>query len=220
MNSVALTRPKAIIFDWDNTLVDTWPVIHESLRVTFETYGLTPWTLEEAKVRVRKSMRDSFPALFGDQWEEAGKVFYRRFGEIHMEKLEPLPGAETMLKTLSAEGVYLGVVSNKQGPYLRTEADGLDWTRFFGKLVGANDAEADKPNRAPVDLALAPSGIEAGGDVWFVGDADIDIECGQNAGCVSVLVRETAPKPGEFEEIIPKLHFQSCEALCNFVKSM
>lgn len=220
MTTDKLALPRAIIFDWDNTLVDTWPVIHESLRVTFETYGLTPWTMEEAKVRVRKSMRDSFPALFGDKWEEAGEVFYKRFGEIHMEKLEPLPGAEQLLSTLKELGIYLGVVSNKQGPYLRTEADGLDWSKYFGRLVGANDAHADKPNRAPIDMVLEQAGINAGPDVWFVGDADIDMECGQNAGCTPILVREIPPKVGEFEKIPPKMHFISCDALCNFVKTM
>ena len=40
-------RPAAIVFDWDNTLVDTWPVIHESLMVTLSAMGHEPWTFEE-----------------------------------------------------------------------------------------------------------------------------------------------------------------------------
>jgi phosphoglycolate phosphatase len=30
-----MQRPRAILFDWDNTLVDSWAVIHEALVVTF-----------------------------------------------------------------------------------------------------------------------------------------------------------------------------------------
>ena len=26
-----LPKPKAVIFDWDNTLVDTWPLIHQAI---------------------------------------------------------------------------------------------------------------------------------------------------------------------------------------------
>ncbi|HLJ20402.1 MAG TPA: HAD hydrolase-like protein, partial [Stellaceae bacterium] len=63
-----MERPRAILFDWDNTLVDSWPVIHEALVVTFEGMGHVPWTLEETKQRVRHSLRDAFPRLFGDRW--------------------------------------------------------------------------------------------------------------------------------------------------------
>ena len=31
-------RPKAIIFDWDNTLVNSWPVIADALNYTLETF--------------------------------------------------------------------------------------------------------------------------------------------------------------------------------------
>ena len=29
-----LPRPRAILFDWDNTLVDSWVTIHEALNIT------------------------------------------------------------------------------------------------------------------------------------------------------------------------------------------
>ena len=32
-----LKKPKAIVFDWDNTLVDTWPIIHMAINQTMQT---------------------------------------------------------------------------------------------------------------------------------------------------------------------------------------
>ena len=61
-------RPAALLFDWDNTLADTWPAIHHALAVTFRAMDREPWTLEETRARVRASARDSFPALFGSRW--------------------------------------------------------------------------------------------------------------------------------------------------------
>ena len=87
-------------------------------------------------------------------------------------------------------------------------------------MIGAFDAANDKPAADPVRLALQGSGIEPGADVWFVGDAGIDLECAVNARCVPVLVRETAPKPGEFDGYPPIWHFRQCLALSNHVKSM
>lgn len=213
-------RPRAVIFDWDNTLVDTWPAIHEALNATFAAFGLAPWTYEETRRRVRRSMRDSFPALFGERWQEAGKVFYERFAAVHLEKLAPRPGAGEALEKLSRAGIYLGVVSNKRGRYLRAEARHLGWERYFGRIVGAYDAPRDKPACEPVDLVLELSGIARGADVWFAGDTEIDLECAVNAGCVPVLVREEAPSPGEFAPHPPVWHVRDCLALFNLIERL
>ena len=213
-------KPRAVIFDWDNTLVNSWPVIHDALNTTFATYKLEPWTLAETKQRVRKSMRDSFPALFGSEWEAAGLVFYERYAAIHLEKIEPMPHVADMLASLSNQGIYLGIVSNKKGDYLRAEATHLGWDRYFGRIVGALDATEDKPAQAPVNLALEGSEIAPGRSVWFVGDADIDLECAVNTGCVPVLLRSEEPKPGEFSDYPPEWHFRASLALCKHLQNM
>lgn len=215
-----LPPPAAVIFDWDNTLVDSWPVIHDALNTTFRTFGLAEWTLEETRAKVRKSMRDAFPPLFGDEWERAGEVFYNRYEEIHADAVQPATGAAELLRRLSEKGVYLGVVSNKKGHYLRDEAERLGWAGHFGAIVGAFDAERDKPDPAPVLMALAPADLRPGPGVWFVGDADIDMECGLTAGCTPVLIRPVGPRPGEFDAWPPSRHFASCAALSNFIATM
>ena len=213
-------KPRAIIFDWDNTLVDSWNVIHLSLNATLENYGLTPWTSDETQQRVGKSMRDTFPILFGDKWREAGKYFYDYFETIHLDNLTPLPGTADLLADLVADGVYLGVVSNKQGGYLRKEVEHLEWNGFFGKIIGANDAENDKPAPDPVYLALSGGPVEAGPGVWFVGDSGVDMECAFNTGCVPVFLRKKALSPEEFELKQPVYHVTECRELGKKIKSM
>ncbi|MBI3513164.1 MAG: HAD family hydrolase, partial [Proteobacteria bacterium] len=183
--------PRAILFDWDNTLVDNWPTIHDALNTTLAAMGHPTWSLAETRARVRASLRDSFPVMFGARWEAARDIFYARFEARHIETLAPLPGAAALLNALHARGVYLGVVSNKTGRYLRKEAAALGWTGRFGRLVGAQDAAVDKPHRAPVDLALADAGMVAGPAVWFVGDTAMDMRCAYAAGCTAVLVGDT-----------------------------
>lgn len=170
-----VARPRAVIFDWDNTLVDGWVTIHAALAETFRAMGQEPWTLEEARARVRYSLRESFPKLFGDRWEEAMHIFYAAFERAHLEHLAPLPGAGDMLKAMHDSGLYLAVVSNKTGRYLRAEAEHLGWAPYFSRIVGAGDAARDKPAEDPVHMALDGSNIPAGENVWFVGDAGIDM---------------------------------------------
>ena len=60
--------PKAVLFDWDGTLVNSWPIIHESMNRTLEAMGQTLWTMDYTLERVRKTLRESFPPLLGDRW--------------------------------------------------------------------------------------------------------------------------------------------------------
>jgi phosphoglycolate phosphatase len=214
------TRPRAILFDWDNTLVDSWGTIHHALNVMLEAMGHPVWTMEETRERVRHSLRDTFPRMFGERWQEAQRLYLDAFTAVHLERLTPLFGAAELVERLCADGFYLGIVSNKTGPVLRREAEKLGWSPHFGRVVGATDAASDKPHRAVVDLALQGSGIEAGEEVWFVGDTGIDMECALNAGCLPVLVGGEGPEAAEFAKYRPRLHFTDCSSLYRFVQGL
>lgn len=193
--------PRALIFDWDNTLIDNWRAIHAALAATFEAMGHTPWTLSETRERVRESLRDSFPRLFGERWHAARDVFYETYERDHLDHIEVMPGAHESLAAFSDAGLYLGVVSNKNGDLLRREAAHLGWSELFGAIVGATDAPRDKPARDPVDMVLASGPYSAGPAVWFVGDAGIDMACARRAGCVPVLIGD--PEADEFRDAPP-----------------
>ncbi len=190
-----LTRPRAILFDWDNTLVNTWPIIHDALHQTFTQMGRKPWTLEEVKQRVARSMRDSFPLIFGDEWPAAAEIYQGCFRAVHLERLEALPGAAELLAYLGKQPVYLAVVSNKKGVNLRTEAQHIGWAPYFRKLVGADDTPYDKPSPEPVHAALEGSGIAPGKDVWFIGDSSVDMECAHVTGCTPIWYGELPSEP-------------------------
>lgn len=216
---MTLPTPKALLFDWDNTLVDSWVVIHHALSVTFRAMGQEPWTLEETRQRVRKSARDSFPELFGARSDEATEIFYSTYESDHLAQLSPRAGAASMLEDLAAmNGLILGVVSNKKGQLLRKEAAHLGWDRLFVSVVGATDAARDKPAPEVVDFALGGTGISAGPEVWFVGDTDIDLLCAQNSGCSGILLRETAPARGEFGSVGVDRHVPDCPGLASLVR--
>ncbi len=214
-----LPRPRAILFDWDNTLVDSWVTIHEALNITMAAMGKPLWSIQETRERVRLSLRESFPRHFGERWEEARQIYLDKFSAIHLDRLTVLPGRDELLQGLAGEGIYLGVVSNKTGALLRRETEELGWSALFGAIVGAGDAAADKPDAAPVLLALEPSGIGTGETVWLVGDTGIDIECARNACCVPVLLGGEMPEE-ELVRSAPRLVFDDCSILFRFVQGL
>jgi phosphoglycolate phosphatase len=210
----SVPRPRAIIFDWDNTLVDTWPCIGQATNITLARMGHAPWSEAELRLRIAGSLRDTFPKLFGNRWEEARDVYYKAFEDVHLETLAALPGAEALLKTAAEAGLYLGVVSNKTGKYLRTEVTHLGWDHYFGRLVGAQDAARDKPAPDPVLLVLRGADIPAGPEVWFVGDAPVDVECGRAAGCTTILLHD-----GKTGEALPHVRSQDCDSFARVIRA-
>lgn len=187
---MALNKPKAVLFDWDNTLVDTWPLIHEAMHATFMHMGLTPWTLGQVQERVAKSMREWFPVLFKDRWEEAAGIYQKTYRSINLKKLQVLAGAEATLQHLQQIGVPALVVSNKKGPTLRDESAHLGWDDYFVSLYGAGDAAFDKPHPALAELALKRLGVAPSADIWFVGDSVVDVECAEASGLSAVFFGE------------------------------
>lgn len=195
-----LPKPVAVLFDWDNTLVNTWPIIHQALHDTFMAMGREPWSIEQTRQRVRHSLRDSFPKLFGEHWEKAGELYQHYYQQLHLARLEALPEAEALLSYLQGLAIPLAVVSNKRGPNLRKEIGYLGWEHYFAAQVGADDAARDKPHPAPVLLALRTCGMEAGPHVWFVGDSEVDLECAHATGCTPLLYGDKADDPFMVEE--------------------
>ncbi len=214
-----LTPPDVIVFDWDNTLVDTWPVIHLALEETFTAMGHTPWTLEETKSRVSNSLRDAFPGFFGDRWTEAAKIFYGAFEKHHLVQLEPLSGAETLLSNLKQCAVPAAIVSNKKGDYLRREIKHLGWDGYFGPVSGAGDGDRDKPHPDALKGVLEPLNRAFGSDIWFIGDSRSDMELGHATGCTTILIHEDPQQVELYHDVPPHKQFINISSLDAFLKS-
>lgn len=209
-----------MLFDWDNTLADNWGVVAVALNAAFAAFGLPSWTLDETRRRVRRSLRDSFPDMFGPDWPKARDIFYETFERRHLDLLAPLPDADAMLRDLKAQGLYLAVVSNKMGRLLRRETEKLGWDNLFGAVIGANDAVRDKPAPEPAALALAPSGLSSGPEIWYVGDTEVDMEFSRNTGLSGILLRAEPPDAAAFAGRWPARHVTGCRDLLTLIQSL
>ena len=203
-------RPRVLLYDWDNTLVDGWAGITAALNAAFAAFDKPLWTVEDTRARVRVSLRESFPVMFGDRWEHARDVFYATLTKEHLNHVRPMTGAA---EALAAGGRWpQGVVSNKAGEFLRAEVRHLGWGQHFAAVVGAGDAAADKPDPAPILLALETMGHGADPAVWYLGDTALDMQAARAAGVTPVLVGD-ATHDGGIERAAPDFHFTSASAL-------
>ena len=206
-----MTPPAAILWDWDNTLVDGWAAIEAGLAATFRAFDMPVWDRTEVLANVRGSLRDTFPGMFGADWERARDIFYAEVTACHLGVLNPMPGAAAAIAA-AGQVAPQGVVSNKQGPLLRAEAAHLGWVGQFGALVGAGDAAADKPDPAPMLMALGAMGVRPSPSIWYVGDTALDMQAARRAGFRAVLLGN-AGHDGGIATAAPDLHFPDGDAL-------
>jgi phosphoglycolate phosphatase len=208
-------RPSVLLYDWDNTLVDGWAGITAALNAVFTAFDKPLWTVEDTRGRVRVSLRESFPLMFGDAWEQARDLFYATLTKNHLDHVTPMPGAAEALQ--AGGGWPQGVVSNKAGAFLRREVLHLGWASHFGSVIGAGDAVADKPDPAPILMALQQLGQAPDKSVWYLGDTALDMEAARAAGVTAALIGDAA-HDGGVARAAPHLHFKSARALAETLR--
>ena len=123
--------PKMILFDWDNTLMDTTPVLFKAFCAMRKYYNLPEYSMEEYQARTGLSLRETFPDLFGQRWEEAKQVYLQAYQENHLSLLTPFDKAYELITYAYEKIGKLGVVSNKTNFILQEEIDHLGWGGFF-----------------------------------------------------------------------------------------
>ena len=190
LNKVIIpSKPIAFLFDWDNTLVESWQVIFLAFNRTLADFGKEPFTFDEVKSRGYNSSRNVFPEIFGDDWVAAQKLMYHYFDEYAGE-VRLLEGARELIEWLYLNKYPMAIISNRQADVLRDEVERLGISHFFASVVGSGDTVRDKPDPALARLSLKRLGLVGSNQVWFVGDTPVDWQCAINSGCQPVGISE------------------------------
>jgi phosphoglycolate phosphatase-like HAD superfamily hydrolase len=197
MTLAEVTKPRAVLFDVDETLVHTGGSGARSWNAAFEgLYGIPAdigrhTSAGETDPQVA---RETFQGVLGrdPSPDELDKLYARYL--LHLaediwtsEQYRVLPGAEQLLRHLGEAAVMLGLVSGAMEGAARTKLMPANLNRFF--LFGAYGS--DSPDRGELTtLAVAKAGRLHGelnpAQVFVVGDTPRDIDAAKAAGAVSV----------------------------------
>lgn len=191
---------KVILWDWDNTLADTFGAIFAAQNDVRVKYGMHPWTKEESKAAMNTSGRNLIKDVFGvDKAAEVRAYFLSRYAE-YADALELKAGAKEILNMAKELGFINILASNKAGPILRNEVVAMGVDKYFDKLIGAEEADEDKPSKVFTDTALSGFNPQK---IISIGDGKADIQMAHNyEGGIGILVW-TNPNDSEFAEIKP-----------------
>lgn len=209
--------PKAVFFDWDGTLVESFGFLHKAHNHVRHHFGMPLYDADEFRANMKYSSRQIYPLIYGDQADKAMDVLAAYVNDNHLEHLELMEGAAGLLASLHKEGVKMGVVSNKRQAFLTREIAHLGWQDYFSAVVGAGIAARDKPEADPLLLAVTQAGLEPGADILYIGDTEPDFLCAAAAGCSFAFLYHKAPDNPLIKQYNPPYIAKDCAELAHIL---
>lgn len=204
-----------ILWDWDNTLADTFEAIFTAQNVMRRSYNLPEWTRQEAKNAMNASGRRLISDLVGeDKADEARQIYLSAYRQ-NADKISLKEGAFDVLKKSKELGYINILASNKTGSVLRQEAEILNVYQFFDRILGAHDALEDKPSKFFTDKALAGFSFEK---LYSIGDGKSDMKMARHYKNASAILVWTNPQSAEFKDDKPDYAFDDLTAVSDFLE--
>jgi len=198
----SLQKPKAIVFDWDNTLALSRDVVVAAMNRVLNKYGKDDWERTKKEKRDNnKSLKENFVNFFGKEDEKQAYEDYLKFYNEFNYLLSAPEYALEMLELLTKKGFKVIIISNKERSLLLDEVGVLYPSVSFFKIMANGDSEKNKPDASPVFVSLANTGIEINPqNVWIIGDSKQDIDCAYNANIQPILYGEGKLANAEYFE--------------------
>jgi phosphoglycolate phosphatase len=168
---------KAIVFDWDGTLMDSISKIVETMQSSAEHLGLPVPDYDHAKDVIGISLLPALKQLFNIQDEKAAMDLfhiYKKHFKNHTQTSSPLfNGAIELLEKLKQQGYILAVATGKGRQGLEHNWHHSNTKHFFSASRTADDAQS-KPSPDMLHQILSELNLSAH-QVLMVGDTTYDM---------------------------------------------
>lgn len=186
---------RAVIFDVDGVLVDSYAAHFESWRVILEENGLE-LTEEQFAQTFGRTSREIIARFWGDgvgdtrsrEIDDRKEALYR---DIVRAKFPVMDGAVELIDALRAAGFALGVGSSAPPANVELSLDCVGRREAFTAIVTGRDVQRGKPDPQVFLLAAARLGVEPL-RCAVIEDAPAGIRAAEAAGAASIALLGTA----------------------------
>jgi 2-phosphoglycolate phosphatase len=173
---------RAVLFDFDGTLADSYDAIAASVNHVRAHRGLGPLSVVEVRKHVGRGPSYLLAHTVGVGNPRENDALYRAHHPTVMrEGTRLLSGAAEVLAGLKERGLKLAVCSNKPLRYTRELLASLGVGGYLDAVVGPEDVPRPKPAPDMLVLGLKRLGVKAA-EALYVGDMTVDVTTARGAG--------------------------------------
>lgn len=184
---------QAVIFDLDGTLTDTIGSIAEAGNAMLTLRGYAPQPVDAyryfagdgAKVLVLRALTAAGDPNPEGSLAEALEQYMDIFARTCTNGVKPFDGIPELLRELKLRGIHTAVLSNKPHPMTVDVVQSIFGEGVFTIVQGQTAEIPPKPNQTGVHHILTELDLKPE-DCLYVGDTDVDMDTGRNAGIETV----------------------------------
>lgn len=178
---------RAVVFDFDGTLVDSLPLVLAAITHAIEPFGGRPTM--DIFPQLGGPPERFLPALLGDARHlPVALERLERFHRQNAHLIRPYEGARVLLERLREAGIKTALWTGR-------DRESAEWLlrdhhigEFFAAIVCGDDLPSHKPDPAGLREILRRLDVSAA-ETLFVGDADVDVLGGAACGVDTLLIR-------------------------------
>ena len=176
-------RYRAVLFDLDGTLVDSYAALADAVNFARRREGLSDLEAPQIKQLVGDGLERLLQRAFACESVPDGvrEAFETRYDAVCCTESKVLDEVETTLGELRTLGVAMAVCTNKPTVFSKKILDFLNLSTHFRAIVGPDLAGARKPDARHVLRTLEEAGCTLDAAL-FVGDMPIDVAAARASG--------------------------------------
>ena len=209
---------KLLIYDLDGTLINSRADIAYSVNGMLKQLGFSELSesvisdhVGEGVTHLMKSVLKLSSSQDTEQLiERAVKLYRGRYAEHLLDETKLYPGVQKVLEHFKSR--KQAVVTNKPEDSSHKILRGLGIDSYFFRIVGGDQKFAKKPSPDSVFELMRFTGAQPKETV-FIGDSDIDIQTGKNAGIHTIGITYGFKTREHVENAGPDFIFDDLNAL-------
>jgi len=183
------SEKSGVIFDLDGTLLDTLEDITDAVNAAFARFGYAATTVSHLRSLIGEGLLNLLRLASGEtdteKISDLVELYRPEYLNRMLNKTHLYSGMSHVLDAIVEAGIPMCVLSNKPHEFTKPICEALLSRWPFVQCRGSVADRVRKPDPG-VALELAPMMQLDPGQVFFVGDSDVDILTGKHAGMTSV----------------------------------
>ncbi len=210
-------KTKALLFDFDGTLLDTNDLIIQTFMYILDERFPGQYSTQDCLKFIGPSLKQTFDEITPGETDSM-IMKYKEWNTAHHDELvNSYDEVAETLEALHKEGIKLAIVSTKSREGLARGLKVLDVAHLFEVIIGSDDVTHVKPHPEPVLLALDKLGVKKE-EAIMIGDNSHDIEGGKNAGVRTAGVAWSAKGESYLQQFNPDYMLHHMRDLLEIVK--